>query len=349
MPHKQVSSAQERFRTTRQVLNICAEGARRAQEDAQTRKGGRKLVRLPDYSLIAGFITPAGARGRGIGANPITDIDIMGRSIFAVYDELEPSQAGLDFALAFPTLCELAMSLQRHADRLGEAASRLQKDSAIYSKLMRALDLGDPWEASSGDLTTDVKNVLDLLPAAVQGTGLRRFRDMVKSKRIKGLGDVFTKSDYDKVKGEIAYTARGLATLLMKYRKRREREDQDGFELRNRIDALNFALANSMRRVRSDTDLSLVAPLSPSVRGEQFQQVLSNRTLPQTIFLALKAAQLYKDQHDVRKGSERLVEGLPRRGRDGPPLHERRHRLHPHAHGRMRRGQRVLLPVWQAP
>jgi hypothetical protein len=124
---------------------------------------------------------------------------------------------------------------------------------------------------------------------------------MVQSKRIKGLGDVFTKSDYDQVKGEIVLTARGLTTLLMKYRKRREGEDLDSFELRNRIDALNFALGNSMKRVRQDTDLSFVAPLSPSVKGEQFQQALSNRTFPQTILLALKAAQLYKGQADSEK------------------------------------------------
>jgi hypothetical protein len=87
----------------------------------------------------------------------------------------------------------------------------------------------------------------------------------------------------------------------MKYRKRREGEDPDSFELRNRIDALNFALGSSMKRVRRDTDLSFVAPLSPSVKGEQFQQALSNRTFPQTILLALKAAQIYKGQADSEK------------------------------------------------
>ncbi len=296
----QASSARERVRIVVDALKIYADGARCAHEDAQTRKEGRRLVRLPDYSLIAGFIAPrAGGSAKSLG--PLSSMDDMGRSIFLVYDDLLPSEAGLDFAVAFPTLCELAMSLQRRADGLGRIATTLQKDSAIYTKLMRVLDYSNPAQSSLGDLTADIKDVLDWLPAATKSEGLRRFRHMLQSKRIKGLGDIFTKTDYDQVKGEIALTARGLTSLLMKHRRRRDGEDPHSFELRNRIDALNFALGSRMKRVRTDTDLSFVAPLSPSVKGEQFQEALSNRTYPQTVLLALKAAQLYKGQMDAER------------------------------------------------
>src|SRR5262245_27660245 len=87
----------------------------------------------------------------------------------------------------------------------------------------------------------------------------------------------------------------------MKYRKQHDREDFESFELRNRIDALNFALGTSMRRVRKDVDLSFVAPLSAGVKGEGYEKVLADRTYPQTTFLTLKAADSVRDGDNSEK------------------------------------------------
>jgi hypothetical protein len=53
--------AEERVRNIVEALKIYATGAQCAHDDAQIRKAGRRLIRLPDYSLIAGFIAPRDA------------------------------------------------------------------------------------------------------------------------------------------------------------------------------------------------------------------------------------------------------------------------------------------------